>query len=1284
MKRKRIIALFLLSIFLVENLLVAPANAEVLVIAKRDDIYNKLEEAAKINTIVNTLLKCFKSYTYSTHKGEFGTMGSYSYGFVNSTVDYLDTLDMSDWTKNRKTNVYEGKIFTIRVGINNNTNISTALWLEKEIEQGEVWNQWGHTNEDDRKTGSIWCWYGQDLNHSIFQLFAKAIRTDLSREVNSEDYYRILCNGKSPRILRPAYLGYGMYATWEDKGDQWECGSRELHPKNTAYNYYILDDNWRDGLKQVYEDYRKASGNQYLPEWEHLGDFNNVDGYFNYIMDFNSHCGAELGKKDDEGVLPITTYEKEEEKIVAKTVYVKVTSGNGWDYPLSESNPVKTCKGLLERIEQLRVKYNGSANSIGDDRQYGYEGVILSKLNDACKNIVDTKTGENGWETLKKQLQEILNSDDATYSQKLQAEEDLDIIKTAEESGVYFTSKGEETDANGKAYTCIDVSSMEILIDDYHYGSEDLGEGDDDQLGDAEASCYDHAGVLGWILCPVIEAARKFIVVQYAAIVEPALQVDSSLFTADEENGTYKAWSVFRDIANVLFIVFFIFVIFSQVTGVGIDNYGIKKILPKLIVAIILINLSYVICQAAVDICNIVGSGIGGLFQRMAGKIPSSISVNNGTSITKTKISDWGDSYMSNFWGHSAIVTIILALGTGVVLSQGLAIIIPVFLLAISVAIMIIGLIVILGIRQAAAVLLVTVSPLAFVCYMLPNTKKIFDRWFKAFEGLLIAYPICSALVYGGDMASRILLNAADGNKTNAWLLISAAAVSIAPIFIIPKVIVKSVGAISAGVMGFSNRMSGRAKGAVGNRLEHSRLTDRRNYNQFMRRQKASARAGGYNAKRGRRIMRRYAEKGKNTANMSAAQRRKYNIAMGAVNAQNLELENAYRADLSSRTGDEITTRLMDAARAGKLDENMLVGSIGAFRNEHELTNALRQVSGTEAYHNLVHGNTQLIQRIGGAMLSREGGGVINQSIGKIMASGQDIRDDGGNWNADIIRKKVQGAGTDVMASQDKNVFNTEGAADLLSNSQLRAAAAAGYTGETAESFYGMMSGVSNERKQEIVSGMTAEQVASLTMQKSTNTGEEVGSLAAVGGAGMVTNNNQTAIDTINSKDGEKLRTRMDGGVMEALGITPGVSSNGSRDRQDEIGYWMYQENKSGHGNHRGDHASGGGLENGASITINHTRTTMPHLSNSHSRSTRTSGEDYSSYHPKKAGETDAAYNSRTRWENEMARRGEAAGPRRDDETHEEWQRRAGIESLESWQNNNPSNSADVPIPHNK
>ena len=336
-------------------------------------------------------------------------------------------------------------------------------------------------------------------------------------------------------------------------------------------------------------------------------------------------------------------------------------------------------------------------------------------------------------------------------------------------------------------------------------------------VGNEKENCYTGAGSLGWIICPLIDISSKLIMDKYVDWVEPALQVNTLLFGTGDNSPTYVAWGIFRDIANLAFIIIFLIVILSQVTGVGISNYGVKKILPKLIIGALLINCSYIICQLAIDIANIIGYGIAGVFQWVTNQInagmPSTIRV-EGVVVDPAEETSLKGVLSDGVAGMGLVVVLIVGvLSAASVLSQGTALVIPILLAVLGIAISFFTLIAILGLRQAAAVLLVVASPLAFVCYMLPNTKKIFEKWFKAFQGLLIAFPACSALIYGGDMVGRILLSSSYGST---WITISAAVVSIAPVFFIPKLIRGSMGAI-ANVMTNASRSLTRSARNAGN-----------------------------------------------------------------------------------------------------------------------------------------------------------------------------------------------------------------------------------------------------------------------------------------------------------------------------------------------------------------------------------------------------------------------------------------------------------------------------------
>ena len=330
-----------------------------------------------------------------------------------------------------------------------------------------------------------------------------------------------------------------------------------------------------------------------------------------------------------------------------------------------------------------------------------------------------------------------------------------------------------------------------------------------------EDNCRNSAGAesLGWIVCPILSWMGDASETIYTDYVEPSLAVKPELFSAGNE-GVRGAWESFRDIANVVFIVLFLIVIFSQLTGVGIDNYGIKKILPKLIVAAILINLSYILCLLLVDVSNILGSGLSGIFNALSSRLGDNgvITVN---AIEESTFGGGGTSFQLSgvlagvglfgaavlmvgaIWANPAILLSLLVGGLGIVVS-------------------IFFLFVLLGARKAAIIVLIVLSPLAVVCYMLPNTKKLFDKWVKFFEGLLLVYPIAGLLVGAGDYVSRLLLSTSDGFFS--W--ITAMVVSVAPIFFIPTVLKGSfaaMGKVGGMLTGLGDSAKKRATGAVQN-----------------------------------------------------------------------------------------------------------------------------------------------------------------------------------------------------------------------------------------------------------------------------------------------------------------------------------------------------------------------------------------------------------------------------------------------------------------------------------
>ncbi|MBQ1344567.1 hypothetical protein IIY59_02475 [Candidatus Saccharibacteria bacterium] len=347
------------------------------------------------------------------------------------------------------------------------------------------------------------------------------------------------------------------------------------------------------------------------------------------------------------------------------------------------------------------------------------------------------------------------------------------------------------------------VSNVDVngATDPGTFFEEAVTASDPEEEGSDAASCYDGGSSVGWILCPVVDKIGEAFEGFYDKYLAPAMKLDASLL--ENNSGTHDAWGIFRDMANMAFIALFLFVIFSQLTGVGIDNYGIKKTLPKLILTAVLINVSYIICQLAADVSNIVGYGVKDLLFSIADGI-------------QTSVPDLGT-------GDFVALTLIMSLATGaglLAIIANPALFLTGLIALISAVIAFAFLFVLLAARKAAIVLLVAVSPIAMVLYSLPNTKSIFDKWFNFFKTMLMVFPIAGFMMGAGQLASKIILSTGGDDKL-MWII--GLIVSGVPIFFIPSLIKQSMsvmGSLGTRLAGMGSALSSGAK----SRMTNSRL----------------------------------------------------------------------------------------------------------------------------------------------------------------------------------------------------------------------------------------------------------------------------------------------------------------------------------------------------------------------------------------------------------------------------------------------------------------------------
>jgi hypothetical protein len=273
---------------------------------------------------------------------------------------------------------------------------------------------------------------------------------------------------------------------------------------------------------------------------------------------------------------------------------------------------------------------------------------------------------------------------------------------------------------------------------------------------------------IGWIICPVSMFIAEgmdnvFNILSTMIAVKPTVLGDSN-------NSMYVAWNVMRNIANIAFVIAFLIIIYSQLTSFGVSNYGLKKLIPRLIIAAILVNVSFIISAIAIDISNILGYSIQNIFNEIR---------ENVFNLTNDNFSGVND----NPW--TTVTTVVLAGGGTIgawayVDSAGLYFLLPLLL---GLILTLVFVVIVLAARQAIITILVIIAPIAFVANLLPNTEKWFDKWRDLFFTMLVFFPAFSLVFGGSQLAGQLIIQNAGANIVT---VIFGMAVQIAPLVITP------------------------------------------------------------------------------------------------------------------------------------------------------------------------------------------------------------------------------------------------------------------------------------------------------------------------------------------------------------------------------------------------------------------------------------------------------------------------------------------------------------------
>lgn len=360
--------------------------------------------------------------------------------------------------------------------------------------------------------------------------------------------------------------------------------------------------------------------------------------------------------------------------------------------------------------------------------------------------------------------------------------------------------------------------------------------GDGTQTGEPGASSCAIEGI-GWVVCPVVTFLSRVADYAFEFLSDNFLEFKAGFL--DTQGDLFKAWSQVLTIANVGLVIFFLIIIFSQITGFGITNYGIKKMLPRLVIVAILMNLSFFLVQIAADVSNILGYSLKEFFSGI-------IDTSGYPEPEQNTFSGIGLVVLAGAGGAAAV-----AASGGV--SGALVAFLPLLLAGVLAVLLIFF---ILVARQVLLILLTVIAPIAFLAFLLPNTEGWFTKWYKTLLALLLVFPIVGFVYGASELASQVISVTMSGSSGSVLGQVIGAAILVLPLFLVPVILKKSldsIPAIAGKVNSLGSKVTGGAKSSAKQGMEKSYLGQKAAYNkQQAAINRAQIQSGTYNGRFGR------------------------------------------------------------------------------------------------------------------------------------------------------------------------------------------------------------------------------------------------------------------------------------------------------------------------------------------------------------------------------------------------------------------------------------------------
>jgi hypothetical protein len=328
------------------------------------------------------------------------------------------------------------------------------------------------------------------------------------------------------------------------------------------------------------------------------------------------------------------------------------------------------------------------------------------------------------------------------------------------------------------------ASAKEIQVRDETFATVTAAaEGSEEQ----QQTCDTALGSFSWLVCPM---AREL--AGWVDTIETVIQDLLRMNEVSQDNGIYQSWAALRTVAVSLLVLVALVAIASQIFGFEfISAYTMKKLIPKLVIAAILLQLSFFLAATAIQFFNALGDGAEALIMAPFGS-GETVKISDDqiyNSLAEANSDGQALNYiLGQFEGannNTAFATAGFFLTASVVGFASFGGIAGLFFVVLIVAAAIAVAFITLVLRKVVILALIVVLPLAIVAWILPSTSKFFDKWWDLFSKLLLMYPLVIGLLAVGKVAAYIMSSGGTSSVSSGGsILTQFAAVESSVLFI--------------------------------------------------------------------------------------------------------------------------------------------------------------------------------------------------------------------------------------------------------------------------------------------------------------------------------------------------------------------------------------------------------------------------------------------------------------------------------------------------------------------